>query len=85
MAGAVTKKFYMNELMTRYATGPFAFTLERRLELQTRGSMALYRVTGPEIDLPAFFYRLSPSARGGAEEIMVAVRQHLNMLKQAGF
>lgn len=85
MAGAVTKKFYMNELMTRYATGPFAFTLERRLELQTRGSMALYRVTGPGIDLPAFFYRLSPSARGGAEGIMVAVRQHLNMLKQAGF
>jgi hypothetical protein len=85
MAGAVTKKFYMNEFMSRYAKNGFAFTLARRLEAQSRGSTALYRLTGPGIDLPVFFYRRGPSARGGGASLATAITQHLKELKEAGF
>ena len=67
LAGAVTGRWYANELLQKLARD-HGFQLERkftRAEHPGRGKVCMHRLTGRRLDLPVFFCSSSPSDKNG--------------------
>lgn len=62
-AGCVTNKYYMDEFLKRNLPKGYRLELKETFEKRSRGSSALYMLTGPKKNLPLFFCSSSPSSR----------------------
>ena len=86
MAGSVTKRFYMDEFLRKYAPGhDFELRVRTRFEAKRRAPTALYNLTGPVRSVPVFFCSSGPGAWDKGERLASEVRRCVDVLKEIGF
>jgi hypothetical protein len=62
MAGSVTKKYYINELIQEHA-GEYGFDLLKKFQRGGKGPTCIHKLKDKNLNLPVFFCGVSPSAR----------------------
>jgi hypothetical protein len=80
MAGCVTKRWYINDVIARIAPG-YGYRLTGRAEATGEGRVGFHRLVGPGCDLAVFFCSVSPS--GNKRHLLIQrVGSHQTTIKK---